>query len=53
VAINVFDWVLLTVTNATGTDPYLWREKSPNSEACTRILGNSNIFSLLKVYPLN
>ena len=43
-AINVFDWALLTVTNATGTDPYSWREPFPNSEACTRILGINYIY---------
>ena len=40
VAINIFDLVLLKVENSVGTPDYLWREPSPNSENCTRILGS-------------
>ena len=38
-AICIYDLVLLSVVNAVGTDDFEWREPSPNSEACTRVIG--------------
>ena len=51
-AINIFDLVLLKVENAGPWAPeFCWREPLPNSEHCTRVIGNTpflfNILSLL------
>ena len=39
IALNIFDLMLLSMNNATGTEKYSWKEPTPNSEFATRILG--------------
>jgi hypothetical protein len=40
VAINIFDLILLSMrNNEPGTEHYVWKEATPNSEFATRVLG--------------
>ena len=38
-AITLFDFLLLSVKSAVGTDEFVWREPLPCSENVTRVLG--------------
>ena len=51
-AINIFDLVLLKVENAGPWAPeFCWREPLPNSEHCTRVIGNTPfIFNIIMLF---
>ena len=46
VAINIFDLMMLSMKNHDpGTEHYVWKEATPNSEFATQVLGTDIIYS--------